>query len=243
MRSMSIRHLAKSLFRKMGYLVEPYNVYNDLRALRTSLLASNGINVVFDVGANEGQFARELRRDGYEGRIISFEPVAQVYEKLAINAKGDTKWETNFCALGSFVGKAEINVAINTVSSSLLNMLPRHLEGAPESRYVRREEISVKKVDSIIGRYLANGEKLYLKIDAQGYERHIIEGCENSMERICGIELEMSMAPLYEGETLIGDMINFLSKKNYALISIEPVYRDVGTHELLQVDGIFVRKG
>ena len=240
---MSIKHRAKSLFRKMGYLVEPYDIYNDPRALRKCLLSLNGINVVLDIGANEGQFAGELRHDGYVGRIISFEPVAQAYEKLAANAKGDTKWETVNCALGSADGKAEINVAMNTVSSSLLDMLPRHLEGAPKSKYVRREEISIKRVDSIIDNYLAAGESMFVKIDAQGFERQIVEGSEGSIDRICGMQLEMSLAPLYEGETLFGDMIDLLSKKNYALVSMEPVYRDGATHELLQVDGIFLKKG
>ncbi len=240
---MSIRHWAKRLIRKTGYLVEPYNIYRDPAALRMTLLSLKGINVVLDIGANAGQFALGLRHDGYEGRIISFEPVAQVYENLAANARGDTKWETVNCALGSFDGMAEINVSLNTVSSSLLNMLPRHLEGAPESRYVRQEEISVRRIDSIVDSYLSEGERAFAKIDAQGFERQIIEGGEGSMDRICGMQLEMSLAPLYQGETLIGDMIGFLSEKNYALVSIEPAYWDLVTHELLQVDGIFLEKG
>ena len=240
---MGIRHWAKSLIRKTGYLVESYDIYRDPAALRMALLSLNGINVVLDIGANAGQFAFGLRHDGYKGKIISFEPVAHVYEKLTANARGDTKWETVNCALGSFDGKAEINVSLNTVSSSLLNMLPRHLEGAPESRYVRQEEISVRRIDSVIDRYLANEERLFAKIDAQGFERQIIEGGEGSLDRICGMQLEMSLAPLYEGETLIGDMIGFLSEKNYALVSIEPAYWDATTHELLQVDGIFLEKG
>ena len=71
----------------------------------------------------------------------------------------------------------------------------------------------------------------------------IIEGGEGSIERICGMQLEMSLAPLYDGETLIGDMISFLSEKKYALVSIEPVYCDIKSHELLEVDGIFLEKG
>ena len=227
----------------MGYLVESYDVYRDPAALLMSLLSSNRIDVVFDVGANEGQFARGLRRNGYRGRIVSFEPVAQVYEKLVANAQGVGSWQTVNCALGSFDGKAAINVASNTVSSSLLDMLPRHIEGSPESRYVRREEISVRKIDSVIDTYLAKGERLYLKVDTQGFEKQVIEGAENSLDRIWVIQLEMSLVPLYEGETLIGDLIDLLSRKNYGVVSLEPVWRDVTTHELLQVDGIFYRKG
>jgi len=227
----------------MGYLVESYNVYRDPAALLMSLLSSNSIDVVFDVGANEGQFAGGLRRNGYRGRIVSFEPVAQAYEKLAANAQGDGSWQTVKCALGSFDGKGVINVASSTASSSLLNMLPRHVESAPGSKYLRQEQISVRKVDSVIDTYLTKGERLYLKVDTQGFEKHVIEGAESSLEKIWGIQLEMSLMPLYEGETLIGDLVDMLSGKNYGLLSLEPIWRDPVTQELLQVDGIFYKKG
>jgi FkbM family methyltransferase len=239
---MAIKRLAKGLFRKMGYLVESYNIYREPSVLLVSLLSSKGIDVVFDIGANEGQFASGLRRNGYKGTIVSFEPVAEVYEKLCANARGDAKWKTVNCALGSFDGKTEINVAMNTVSSSLLNMLPRHLDAAPQSRYVRREGISVRRIDAVIDSYLASGENAYVKMDTQGLERQIIEGADGSLERIWGMQLELSLVPLYQGETLIGDMINLLSEKDYALLSIEPAYRDGASHEVLQVDAMFFRR-
>ena len=101
----------------------------------------------------------------------------------------------------------------------------------------------MRRIDSMVDSYMSKGERAFAKIDAQGFERQIIEGGEGSMDRICGMRLEMSLAPLYQGETLIGDMIGFLSEKNYALVSIEPAYWDLVTHELLQVDGIFLEKG
>jgi FkbM family methyltransferase len=239
---MNLRYLAKSLFRRMGYLVETYSIYRDPPALLLSFLSSNGIDVVFDVGANEGQFAGGLRRNGYKGKIVSFEPVRQSYEKLVAHAEGDRAWQTVNSALGSFDGNAVINVSASTASSSMLDILPRHLESAPGSEYVRQEEISVRKLDSIIDTYLAKEERLYLKVDTQGFEKHVIDGAENSLERIRGIQLEMSLVPLYEGETLIGEMIGLLSRKQFGLLSLEPVWRAAGTHELLQVDGIFFRR-
>ena len=127
-------------------------------------------------------------------------------------------------------------------SSSLLNMLPRHVEAAPDSTVAGQEEISVKQIDSIIDNYLGDKEQVFVKMDVQGFERQIIDGCKQSLSKVCGMQLEMSLVPLYEGEMLMGDMIDLLLKRNYALLSIEPVYRDAVTHEILQMDGIFIRR-
>jgi 2-polyprenyl-3-methyl-5-hydroxy-6-metoxy-1,4-benzoquinol methylase len=42
-----------------------------------------GINVVLDVGAGGGDYGRWLRRNGYAGRIASFEPVSDSFQRLA----------------------------------------------------------------------------------------------------------------------------------------------------------------
>src|SRR3954470_10246795 len=53
---------------------------------RGKLIAHHQISVVFDVGANLGQSAAELRAVGYRGRIISCEPLGDAFRTLSHRA-------------------------------------------------------------------------------------------------------------------------------------------------------------
>ena len=115
--------------------------YRPVGARRNALLARHGIRSTIDVGANKGQYAAELRAYGFRGTIVSFEPLSAPYAVLAAEAAADPLWRTHQSALGDAVGRAQINVAANTASSSLLMMLPAHEALAPYARNVATEEV------------------------------------------------------------------------------------------------------
>jgi hypothetical protein len=51
------------------------------------------VDCVFDVGANAGQYAQMLReRAGFEGTIISYEPIPEFAAQLRMAAKSDPAW-------------------------------------------------------------------------------------------------------------------------------------------------------
>ena len=120
-------------------------------------------------------------------------------------------------------------------------MQPLHLKHSPQSKYVRQEDIIVKTLDSIFDRHMKSDEKIFLKIDTQGYEKKVIAGSLKSLKYISGIQMEMSLAPLYKGESLLLDIINYMSELGYELMSLEPGWAN-RSGQLLQIDGIFFRK-
>ena len=233
----------KTLLRKAGFEVERYRPISSPVARRMHLLERNRIDLIFDVGANVGQYAASLRECGYRGRIVSFEPLTSAFSRLEVSAKADPLWEAVNIGLGDRDERATINIAGNSQSSSLLDMLPAHLKSAPVSAYVGKEEITVSRLDSVFSKYHRPGDRTFLKLDAQGYERKILEGASLSMTDILGIQLEMSIEPLYNNEMPYLEMLGYLAGMGFTLASVEPGFGDPVSGRMLQMDGIFFRAG
>ena len=235
------RSLRKVLWR-FGYDVSRFKPSSNPIAPRRKLIESSGITTVLDVGANTGQFAQQMRNDlSFRGKIVSFEPLSTAYGILAGRAADDPSWEVFNVALGDKAGTGEIHVSGNSQSSSLLDMLPAHLEAAPESIYIGSETIRIQTLDAVFEDIAAEGDVVYLKIDTQGFEKKVIDGARASLARIDYIQMEMSFTPLYDGELPFHEMHRFLRELGYELVSVEPGFTDIRTGRLLQADGIFRR--
>src|SRR6185436_2282089 len=70
------KRLVRSLFLRAGLDIHRLTPASDPYAQIHAAVAANAIDIVFDVGANTGQFASALRAIGYKGRIVSFEPLS-----------------------------------------------------------------------------------------------------------------------------------------------------------------------
>lgn len=229
----------KDIIRKFG--IDVIRFPGETLKGRISLLREHSINLLFDVGANEGQYAQLMRTLGFTGRIVSFEPLSSAFALLASHAQADKNWQAVQMAIGDYDGDVEINIAANSQSSSILAMLPSHVQAAPDSSYIGKEKVPIARIDSIARQYYREGDNLFLKVDTQGFERKVIEGASATLELIRGIQLEMSLVALYQGEDTFMDMIAWLQHKGYELHSLEPGFRDPVSGRLLQVDGVFFR--
>jgi FkbM family methyltransferase len=208
---------------------------------RIKLLKTHNIDTVLDIGANIGQYGSELRNIGFKGTILSFEPTSEAFAKLKKNAQKDVNWKVFNFSLGAFDGEAEINISKNSVSSSILNDLPQLTESAPEAKFISKEKIKVRKIDSVFQDLELTNKQIYLKIDTQGYENMVIEGAKKSLSLIKGIQIEMALVPTYEGALTYDEMKKKLEKMGFEVHSIESGYYDKKTGKLLEVDGVFMK--
>lgn len=228
---------------RAGIDVVPMSSVRHALGRRARLIRALGIAMVVDIGANRGQFGQELRRGGYRGRILSIEPLAAAYERLSARAERDEGWQALQCAVGEASGRAMLHVAANSASSSLLPMLPAHVEVAPETRYVGTEEVPVRRLDEILSEVSPRHSATYAKVDVQGFELSVLRGAGRFLESLTAIQLELSLAPLYEGSPSAVEVDAFVRQAGYQLAGIEPGFTDRTSGRLLQMDGIYVRAG
>jgi FkbM family methyltransferase len=228
--------------RRLGFDLRLYRPASSESAQLMKILSAHGINLVFDVGANAGHFGHYLRDAGYRGRIVSFEPLSTAWNELLNTSRKDPLWEVApRAAIGSEEGELEIHVARNSVSSSILAMHAAHTDAAPESSYIGTERVPLRRLDSLASEYLHSDSVTLLKIDTQGYEDRVIDGADGIMDWIAGIQLELSLVPLYKGQRLFDDLTEWLKRLGFELWAMSPVLIDPQSGRLLQLDATFFR--
>ncbi|KRD42919.1 hypothetical protein ASE38_01085 [Cellulomonas sp. Root930] len=205
-------------------------------------LSAHGITEVLDIGANVGQYALSLRRAGFAGRIISCEPLSGAFGELKRRAARDDSWHPVRTAVGSSTGLAQINVAGNSYSSSILSMAKAHLDAAPDSAYIAVERVPVTTVAELVGRFDVDPARTLLKIDTQGFESAVLDGAGDQLNRFEAVQLELSFVELYDGQQLAGELFDRLRGLGYRLQSFAPGLAD-NDGRLLQCDLLAVREG
>jgi FkbM family methyltransferase len=241
---MSVRSFAQTLFHRLGWDVRRTTYPSSEEVLLTRFLSVARPTTVFDVGANIGQYGLSLRKCGFTGRIVSFEAIPSVHARLSGVAAADGDWiVAPCCALGRAPGEARINLARNSVSSSLLPMHDAHVKAAPDSRYVASEAVRLERLDDIAGSLLPADGGLLLKIDTQGYEEEVLAGAERVLKTATAMQLEVSVTQLYKGAPSFRRILELCEGFGFRLHGLIPGIYDEKSGGLLQMDGLFLRNG
>jgi FkbM family methyltransferase len=238
-----MKKLIRKLLNQFGIDVHRFQPSTSFEAQIVAAMKKVKINVLFDIGANTGQFSLEMRDKGYSGNIVSFEPLVNARKKLIENSFKDKNWIVHEqAALGDYNGFIDINISKNSVSSSVLPMLDSHSEAENDSIYIGKEKTPIITLDSVANNYLDKSSNCFIKIDTQGYEWPVLNGAINTLKKSQGILCELSLVPLYEGQHLWKDIILLLEKKGFLLWSISRGFTDQRDGRTLQVDAVFLKK-
>ena len=241
---MDLLRRASSIPRSAALDLSRYYSELDWKRNFVKQLQSRRVDVVFDVGANSGQYTAGLRKAGFNGRIVSFEPLSGPFSILKSRASTDPVWDCQQCALGEADETISINIAGNAgQSSSVLPMLKSHQDAFPPANYVGVEEVPVRRLDSLASEILKPGDVAFLKIDVQGFEKQVLAGAKSTVNDHCvGMQIELSFLPLYEGGMLIREALDLVYSLGFTLMGLLPCFTDPRDGRMLQADGVFFRE-
>lgn len=209
---------------------------------RYAWLHSRGIRTILDVGANKGQFAREIRRFLPDAAIYAFEPGRDLFPELEKAGKGIGRFRAFNVALGDHNGIVRLHRSGFSPASSILEMTGLVKEAYPFLGDVRDEEVPIHRLDSSVTEFgIRLDSEVLLKIDVQGYEEPVIAGGMETIAK-CGVVLiEVSFRELYKGQMLFDGLYGILRGVGFRFKGIYDVTCHEGNGMPLFGDAVFVR--
>jgi FkbM family methyltransferase len=194
-----------------------------------TLFSRLGITCVLDVGANVGFYGQTVRAAGYRDWIVSFEPAREVYRELAEASQTDERWRVFDLALGAQDEIMHLAVTENTVLSSFRRPNDYQAEQLGQmSNITELQEVRVRTLDSVIDECLTGipDPRLFLKVDTQGWDMEVLRGGMRTLDRALGLQVELSVQPLYEGMPDYLETIRQLNDFGFELTGLYTVIRD-----------------
>jgi FkbM family methyltransferase len=214
------------------------------RAHLSRLLPLLGVDCVFDVGANEGQYARMLRRGArYGGQIVSFEPAPEPAAILKRLARKDPRWRLEELAIASRPGRQQFNVMKSSAFSSLSSPVHEDITIFKDQNVpVRQIQVDTETLSQVYTRLKRElGFKApFLKLDTQGLDVDIVTSGRDIMHEFVGLQSELSMRRIYEHSVDFRQAITFYQELGFELSALVP--NNSGCFPLLvEMDCIMVR--
>lgn len=228
-----------------GYDVERFKQQINLERNLSVLFMNYDIDLVIDVGANEGQYARMLRGLGYKGEIISFEPIASIFTHLEKNAGKDDKWRAIRCALSNQVETVKMKLLASSDFSSLHDVKERGKKRFGEAVDVVNElEVTTRRLDDMLFDLVPDFESrnVFLKMDTQGHDRWVFEGAGDFADQFVGLQSELSVVGIYEEVPDYVEMLTYFRSFGYELAGLYVISRAKKTGHIVELDCVMVAK-
>lgn len=234
---MGWQHLLKRALGRLGL---------DLRRLKNNPahtllgLRDRPIGTILDVGANTGQFARQMLGVFPAATIVSFEPLPTAFAELQRQAAQHTpRWQAVNVALGDSTGHAEMFFHVDHSASS--SLLPGTEALAPLVSHVDRVRVPLTTLD----RWMADSRpaiagEMLLKLDVQGFEDRVVRGAQETLPRCSAIIVEVNNERFYDGQTGFADIFDLLREHFDFVGVLEQVFAENG--RVRWFDAVFMRR-
>lgn len=214
-----------------------------VRARREQILSESRADVILDVGGNVGQYALGLRRAGWRGPIISFEPMSAAFSALAAASIDDPDWRVERLALSNDEGEIEMLVTGRSVFATSVEPTSVMVQADPAAKPIGKETAPCMRLDKYAAEHHLLNRRLALKIDVQGAEQSVLAGAEKTLKSVQYLELELPLSQVYEGQWTLPESLEYLYDHGFEGCLVENLMRVSGTGRSLQMNMVLVPRG
>jgi FkbM family methyltransferase len=203
MSSRSVRRAVRSAIEGKGWDVVRYpHTYSTAWHIKRALEA-RPVDAVIDVGAHLGGFVEMLRDAvGYDGSILSFEPMSDNFSQLCRNRARDKRWSGQNIAIGAERGRLPLQLHNKSDFNSFLSVNSLAVDHF-QLTMSGTVDVEVRRLDEVVDL----PGTLMIKSDTQGYDLKVIEGAAGLLDRVAILMIEMSVEPLYYGMPTMSEAI------------------------------------
>ncbi len=216
--------------RAMGIPLGAYSLFRRVESIAP-------VEGILDIGANDARFARWCATYFGSTPLHCFEPLPICMEALNKFASDKKHVIIHPFALGEAEGTIEMHQNDYSPSSSILPMKQRHRDLWPHTKRDKPIQIQVRRLDSFDDLFKP---PIFLKIDVQGYELHVLRGGDNVLQKASAIQLEVLFEPLYEGQHDFRSVMNFLADRGFIFSEFTGERRLGLEQNLVYADALFV---
>lgn len=196
---------------------------------------------ILDIGAADGATAHYFSKQFPKAQVIGFEPIAKMFHTAQKANAGNDQVTIRNLALYDSIGKKEINITANFVSSSIHELNAAEISqqpGVQQERFslIEKQEVTTSTLDEETKDL---EEILLMKIDTQGSELNILKSGIQTLKKTNLILVEMNNHELYKNGCRYYEVDEFLRAQHFKLVDLIVVFRPDGL--ATEYDAIYER--
>jgi len=213
-----IRKIKSLILQLNGYNIDNPNLNGEYKLLKRVLLNARE-PILFDVGANVGNYSIKASLINKSTKVFAFEPVEKTFEILTNNCKKFLNVNCNKIAISDRIGKELINVYFEDGGANSIYFMDYH---ANLSNQVQKQEISTITIDEFVKINKISRIDI-LKIDVEGYEPNVIIGAMESLKSGIVKNIQFEFGDYWLNSTHnLSEIVTLLSNLNYKIYRVTP---------------------
>jgi hypothetical protein len=194
-----------------------YSIFEEINACK-KLLKNRNVKFIFDVGANEGDYTKELLKYYNQANYYLFEPNLLNYNKLKLQFSALKNIKIINKALSNKDGD---DFLYSDKSGSALGSLIKRKLDYLNINFNIKEKINSTRLDTFLTDLNKDIIIDYFKMDVEGSEIKILEGIGKFIDQIKLIQFEFGGSNI-DSRTFFQDFWFFFKDKNFDLFRITP---------------------